>query len=301
MASQAQKPLKGILKRPKPSPAHQGQEQQPADATKPDPRATAIHHARLLQDRKDIESLIFDHILTLIDLPAQPAHPASAPHPSDIATFLAMVRIFQPSDYDDLITERNLNENRCGYTLCPNKRRKYKGAGTYKLVNQGRKDFDIVETKELEKWCSKECTRRALWVKVQLNETAAWERVGLPDLQVELYPEKTKEGEANQQQDAMQIDSVENNSAGNVGQTEPQRLATEMARLQLEQDRKAANQAQALAMERGDGSQDAPGPSFNLVIREKRVNTQAVAPSNGDDSIEGYKSRFGTTNAEDGA
>ncbi|PSS00709.1 Rtr1/RPAP2 family-domain-containing protein [Coniella lustricola] len=296
MASQAQKPVKGILKKPKSS----SEQQEQAGQSKRNPRDVALHHARLIQDRKDIESLIFDYILALIDLPANPSHPASSPHPNDIATFLGMVRIFQPSDYDDLITERNLNENRCGYTLCPNKRRKFRGAGTYKLVNQGRKDFDIVETKELEKWCSKECTRRALWIKVQLNETAAWERVGLPELKVELYPEKTQQGDANKQ-DAMQIDTPEQSSAGNVGQTEPQRLATEMARLQLEQDRKAAQQAQALAMERGDGGgQDASAPSFNLVIREKRVNTQAVAPSTSDDTIEGYKSRFGTT-TEDGA
>ncbi|KAF3767973.1 hypothetical protein M406DRAFT_289249 [Cryphonectria parasitica EP155] len=281
MASRTPKPVKGILKKPKTTAGDKSQE--PASSTPSDPRAIALHHARLLQDRKDIEALIFNHILTLLDLPLHPSHQASSPHPADIETFLSLVRIFQPSDYDDLITERNLNENKCGYTLCPNQRRRYKGAGTYKMVNKGRKDFDIVETKELEKWCSTECTRRALWVKVQLNETAAWERVGLPELRVELYPEEQKDksgsGSSHAQRDS---------------EGEPQRLATEMARLQLDQDRKIAKHAAALALERGDGAEEAPGRSVDIVVREKKVTTEPEAPSLADNTIEGYKSRFGS-------
>lgn len=294
MASQAKKPVKGILKKAKPTPDSQVEETAPTttQTNKVDPRAIAIQHARLLQERKDIEALIFDHIVTLLDLPVHPTEPASAPHPSDVEAFLSRVRIFQPSDYDDLITERNLNENRCGYALCPNKRRQYKSAGTYKLVNKGRKNFDIVETKELEKWCSTECTRRALWVKVQLNETAAWERVGLPELKLDLYPEKEKEKGKEADVSALTSGSREVQDQRD-SQIEPDRVAADMANLQLEQDRTRARDNVALALERGDDAKAESTRSVDVVIRERRVTTEAEAPSLSDDTIEGYRSKFG--------
>ena len=36
----------------------------------------------------------------------------------------------------------------------------------------------IVEKVELEKWCSGDCGKRALYLRVQLNDTPAWERAG---------------------------------------------------------------------------------------------------------------------------
>lgn len=300
MSSQTKKPLKGILKKPKSTPESAVPALPTSIKTNPrDPRAIAVQHARLLQDRKDIEARIFDNILALIDYPIYTSHPSSSPHPDDISGFVSLVRIFQPSDYDDLIVERNLNDNRCGYVLCPNKRRRYKGAGTFKLVNQGKKDFDIVETGELEKWCSTECTRRALWVKVQLNETAAWERVGLPEIGIDLYPEKDKQGD----EDKTKEDSPAEGSKKNEKQAEakpesdPEKLATDMAKLQFEQDRKAANDAVVLALERGDDAKDT-GRAVDITIREKTVTTAAEAPSLSDNSIggaiEGYKAKFGT-------
>ncbi|KAH8759446.1 Rtr1/RPAP2 family-domain-containing protein [Diaporthe sp. PMI_573] len=291
MASETKPPIKGILKKPKtsPSPA-QPSNPAPAPATsskaraktpqppRQDPRQIAIQHARILQDRKDTETQILENVITLLDFPRSPsAPPASSPDPSDARAFVGLVRIFQPSDYDDLITERNLDGDKCGYVLCGNTRRRYKGAGTYKMVNKGRRDFDIVETAELERWCGEGCARRALWVKVQLNETAAWERVGLPDIGIELYPEKEEEEEGRADE----------------------RLAVEMSRLQLREDhRKAAQDAKDLALERGDDAKSAPRGKVDVVVREKTVATQAEAPVLGDgaegDSIEGYKTKFGT-------
>lgn len=285
MASAANtKPVKGILKKPKsPSPLPAAPTAATVTPRRGDPRQIAIQHARILQDRKDIEAQILDNILELLDLPRQPDNSPSSPHSSDVAAFNSLIRIFQPSDYDDLIVERNLDDNKCGYALCPNKRRNYKGAGTYKMINKGKKDFDIVETKELEKWCSQECTKRALWIKVQLNETAAWERVGLPDIEVELYPEKDSENPT-----AAAADKDSN--------YEPERLAAEMSRLQINQDRKAAEDNAALALERGEDVKTTAAGKVNVVIREKTVITQAEAPSQSEgsqgDSIEGYKAKF---------
>lgn len=276
MASESTKPIKGILKKSRAPPAPT------TAAPKSDPRQIAIQHARILQDRKDIEAKILDNILELLELP-QTLNPPSSPDPSDVSAFTSLIRIFQPTDYDDLIVERNLDDNKCGYALCPNKRRKYNGAGTYKMINKGKKDFDIVETKELEKWCSQECTRRALWIKVQLNETAAWERVGLPDIEIELYPEKDNEQPAK-------------SSSGKDSKTEPERLAAEMARLQIDQDRKAAEDQAALALERGEEAKAAATGKVDVVVRERTVTTAAEAPSHSDtskgDTIEGYRAKF---------
>lgn len=294
MASEVDKPIKGILKKSASSSTSSPLAPDLAPATVPprqDPRKIAIQHALILQDRKDTEAQILDNITELLDLPHQP-NPPSSPDPSDVSIFASLIRIFQPSDYDDLIVERNLDENKCGYALCPNKRRKYKGAGTYKMINKGKKDFDIVETKELEKWCSQECTKRALWIKVQLNETAAWERVGLPDLVIELYPEKDKES-----QSGAATDKSSSSNGDKDGKTEPERLAAQMARLQMTQDRKAAQDNAALALERGeDAKAAAAGGKVDVVIREKKVMTEAEAPSQSDaskgDSIEGYRAKF---------
>lgn len=299
MASETKPPIKGILKKPKTSPSPTQPSNTPAARTaqqppKQDPRQVAIQHARILQDRKDTEAQILDNVITLLDFPRDRSRPASDPDPADARAFASLVRIFQPGDYDDLAVERNLDGDKCGYALCVNKRRRYPGAGTYKMVNKGRRDFDIVETRELEKWCSTECTRRALWVKVQLNETAAWERVGLPDIEIELYPEK-KDGDEGRGK----ADSGSGAAApADEGKSEPERLAVEMSRLQLQEDRKAAKDAMSLALERGDDAKAAPRGKVDVVVREKTVTTQAEAPALAKgaegDSIEGYKAKFGT-------
>lgn len=307
MTTEAKKPLKGILKKPKttttPTAVSTTTNSNINNNNKPDPRAVAIQHALLLEDRKIAEAAIFDAILALLDYPLHPSQPpASAPHPSDAAGFASLVRSFQPSDYDDLIVERNLAGNRCGYALCPRARRRFPGAGTYKMVNKGRRDFDIVETCELERWCSAECTRRALWVKVQLNETAAWERAGLPELRIELYPEKEaaaaaadkekKEPEAASTERQKQQEATGSN-------VDPERLDAGMIKVQRgkDEDRKAAKDTAALALERGDDARSLPIRSVDIVIREKTVTTQAEAPSLGgdpiqDEVIEGYRATF---------
>lgn len=274
MVSETKKPIKGILKTPKPS--------SPSPPPRDTRREIALQHAHILQDRKDTALQILDNIEQLTDYPLVRGHDISAsnPAPSDVAGFLSLIRIMQPTDYDDLIIERNTCGDMCGYALCPKRRRQYKGVGTYKLINHGRKDFDIVEKKELEKWCSQECTRRALYIKVQLNETGAWERAGFPEIQIDLLDETPK------------------STSPNKDSNESQRQAAEMSRLTLEDERKAAKDAAALAIERGDGDKTKTTRSIDLVVREKKVTTKAEAPSLEDAemnaaTIEGYRSRFG--------
>ncbi|KZZ92568.1 DUF408 domain protein [Moelleriella libera RCEF 2490] len=151
-----------------------------------DAREIAIAHAKRIQHRKDLEADILDSLILLSEYPLvrSSAYSASNPAPSDASGFKTHTRLFQPSDYDDLIEERNVNEL-CGYSLCPNPRRKIKGGPKWKLVSSGQ----IMLRETLEKWCSAACAKRALFVKVQLNETAAWERAGIPEIQIDLMDE----------------------------------------------------------------------------------------------------------------
>lgn len=163
--------LKSILKKPKyPAPATRSREDRD--------REVALYHANLLQHRKDIELEILLSTETLIDYPlAKAPYNASNPSPADAKQFKVYLRLFQPNDYDALILERNINEH-CGYTLCPNDRVTDGAAGKYRLIgmNGKAKDFKVVEKGEVEKWCSPACAKRALYIRVQLSESPAWER-----------------------------------------------------------------------------------------------------------------------------
>ncbi|KAG6013074.1 hypothetical protein E4U43_007497 [Claviceps pusilla] len=241
-----------------------------------DAREIAIAHAKLLQHRKDLEGEILDSLILLSEYPLHrgPAHSASHPAPSDVSGFKTHVRLFQPSDYDDLVEERNVNEL-CGYTLCAKPRRKVGGGGEWKLTGRG----NIVKRKDLEQWCSAACAKRALFVKVQLNETAAWERAGIPDIQIDLLEEDR---------------SVE---------SEADRLARAVHDLKLDEQRQAAQDAETLALERGDRPVGSKSNNNNIaskvkvVLREK--DTKAPKPpedistrSASDDAhllIDGYK------------
>ncbi|OLN88199.1 putative RNA polymerase II subunit B1 CTD phosphatase RPAP2 [Colletotrichum chlorophyti] len=277
MASDTQ-PLKGILKKPA-SVAFSGG----AASRKADPREIALQHARIIQQRKDLELQILESLALLSEYPTErgsPIYSAANPSPRDTADFKANIRLFQPSDYDDLIEERNVN-GLCGYTLCAQPKPLATKGGEWKLVNFGRSNFDIVNRRESEKWCSKDCQRRALYVKVQLNETAAWERAGHPDIEIELLGEEKRR--------------VENDSAAQT--------ARDRADLKLEDSRRAADESATLALERGDVGQVAKGSTFTLAIRERQARApvdDAVftdVPGDAHLLVEGHRPGAGKTQA----
>lgn len=279
MATEPKK-LRGILKKPNVSLARRLDAAPASGRSQEDAQDIAIHHATILQQRKDLEFQIFEAINQLLEFPLvrSPEHSASEPAPSDATQFTGLVRLFQPGDYDDLVEERNI-AGLCGYGLCARPRRVFEGAGAYKLMNVGRRDFNIARTADLEKWCSEACARRALYIKVQLSETAAWERVGIPDLKIDLLEEKP-----------------DSNSAGDG------ELARDVARLKLEEERTRAKKAASLALERGDVGENlpAPGRSFDIPIREKNVTSPVTEPlsesgklSEGHLMVEGHKTKHG--------
>ncbi|OAA76466.1 DUF408 domain protein [Akanthomyces lecanii RCEF 1005] len=240
-----------------------------------DPRQIALQHAKVIQHRKDMEAEILDSLILLSEYPLErgASHTASTPAASDVAAFKTHVRLFQPSDYDDLIEERHVN-GLCGYTLCPRPHRDYgPGGGEWKITRSG-----IVRRKDLEQWCSPACARRALYVKVQLSETAAWERAGMPDVRIDLL----EEAQLSSDMDA---------------------ATQQLANLQIEEQERQSRDAEALALERGDrppGTVAAGEKQRVNVTLKERETTQMPDVSNlsigdADDHllVEGHRTRLG--------
>lgn len=175
---------------------------------------------------------------------------------------------------------------KCGYVLCPMPKTKVSQGGDWKIVGYGTKDFNIVPKAEIEKWCGTKCARRAMYIKVQLNESAAWERAGIPSIQIELLEE---EGTAQQK---AQREAAEDPAA---------KVARELAAVKLDADQRAKKQAQELALERGDADEEkAARRDIEVRIREKKVMMEAKEPvmtpdAGRDDThmiLEGYKPKF---------
>ncbi|KAK2005894.1 Rtr1/RPAP2 family protein [Colletotrichum eremochloae] len=278
------RPLKGILKKTADSSNSGGGAAAAAvlNPRKQDPREIALQHARIIQQRKDLEVEILESLALLSEYPTERGsrlYSAANPSPRDVADFKANVRLFQPSDYDDLIEERNVN-GLCGYTLCAQPKPPASKGGEWRLVNFGTSSFDIVNRKESEKWCSKDCQRRALYVKVQLNETAAWERAGIPDIEIELLGEDRS------------------------ARVDPTAQTTrDLANLRLE-SRRATDESATLALERGEVRQEdgQPGKSFTLAIRERDVkppvdNGTFEEPDDAHLMVEGHRPGAGKAQA----
>lgn len=275
-------PLKSILKRPSTLTATpRSREERNRD--------TALYHANLIQARKDVELQLLFSMEEMIDLPLERSaqYTASNPAASDVQAFKEGLQLFQPSDYDALIVERNINEH-CGYTLCPKPRLKEEGMGRgkYRIIGKSgkAKDFRVVEKEELEKWCSEDCAKRALYIRIQLSERPAWER-GPEGARIELMDEVKTEDERTQMQ-----------------------LANDLAKLALADSSAIAGRGN-LALERGDRGARAASGLVGVNIVEKDIMRAAEAPSLVDDmegrlatmhlELEGYNPRFGTEKEDD--
>ncbi|KAI0597831.1 Rtr1/RPAP2 family-domain-containing protein [Biscogniauxia sp. FL1348] len=304
MSSEPKKP-KGILKKPtttvdSSSTSATSRRQPP----KPDPRDVAVQHARIIHSRREVEEQIQDSIIELSRFPPSSSpspseqHDASRPAPEDADAFKRLVRLYQPGDYDDLIEERNAN-GLCGYALCGRARTRVSQKGEFKLVNYGRRDFNIVPKRELEKWCSQRCARRAMYVKVQLNETAAWERAGISSISIDLLEEEEEEQRQLQlQRDSKAKAKVNATAHAASADVTAAQLAKEVENMKIEAEKKAAQDARDLALERGDTTKEKSARRpVQVTIREKKVMMAAQEPSltQGDEGhlvLDGYKTKF---------
>ncbi|KAF1998753.1 hypothetical protein P154DRAFT_523798 [Amniculicola lignicola CBS 123094] len=152
---------------------------------------TALHHANIIEQRKIVEQKVLENVIVLMDFPTSSDADPTRPSPADALLFRELMLPFQPSDYDALIEERNIAEL-CGYALCPRPRRKARTRAKKQFVMTD-SGPEIVDKKLLEIWCSDDCAKRALYVKVQLNENPAWMRQDGYGDKVELMVENAAE------------------------------------------------------------------------------------------------------------
>lgn len=182
---------KSILKRSstprtKPDPTPQSPEPTPREIRN---RELALEQAHLIQQRKDIESSILAAIEALLDFPPAPDSDPAYPSTTDITYVKELLKPFQPADYDSLTEERGINQ-RCGYVFCPRPHRVEDTRARYRILRSqrtGKDDMKVVERKELERWCSDECGKMALYIRVQLSKVPAWNRTR--DARIEIYGE----------------------------------------------------------------------------------------------------------------
>lgn len=241
-------------------------------------RETALFHADLIQQQKDVESQILFATETLLDFPpssdCNPAHPSQ----EDTAAAKPLLRLFQPSDFDALIEERNI-DNKCGYIFCSKPNRQQDTDARLRILQikgEGKRSLKFVDRHLLEQWCSDECGRRALFVRFQLSEDPAWLRMAGRVGDVTFLPDE-----------------------GNVANAVDDALTTQLQ--QLETTTPADDMADALsqlAIERGDRqphSQKSALVDVNIhenAVSQDRKLVDFNNSTEQQDSIEGYVSRF---------
>jgi len=145
-------------------------------------RALAMYHANLIQQRKDVEAQVLDAMEEMIEFPRERNAKADDPSQADSHYFHKLIQPFQVSDYDALIEERNAAE-KCGYIFCPKPRPALSRdtMQSHRIVRNvvggvTKGDLKIVPASHFQTWCSRDCARRAMFIKVQLSEIPAWER-----------------------------------------------------------------------------------------------------------------------------
>ncbi|KAL4807161.1 Rtr1/RPAP2 family-domain-containing protein [Aspergillus unguis] len=267
-----------------------------------DPRhlAIALHHAHRIQAQKDAQDLILDRILELVTLPSSPSADPAAPSAEDTQKFKSALLPFQPTDYDNLIQERNI-EGLCGYGLCPREHRKENSRGTFRITWGARgsgpggrgRDMNIVPKEQFEMWCSNDCAERAMYIRVQLAADPVWERRGADLRGKELL--LLEEGRAANGKSATrdptsvrevlgQLDSLHMDTT-----PEPSAVADEISKLSVKDDARSRE----LAMERGDHHPALHSGRVDVQIQENLSFAKAREPEMrpGDEkggSIEGH-------------
>ena len=151
----------------------------PADRSSVDDRyrSAAMKHAKNLEHQKSTRNGVLDLIVNIVDLPTKPDSDPAHPLASDASLFKRGLHLFQYSDFDDVVLERNIYD-KCGYGLCSRQNVKVGGNAQNRVIWGKRTGpaFTIVPKADLEKWCSKECEERALFVRGHLGKEPAWMR-----------------------------------------------------------------------------------------------------------------------------
>ncbi|KAJ4342810.1 hypothetical protein N0V85_009839, partial [Neurospora sp. IMI 360204] len=225
----------------------------------------------------------------------------------DTSQFLGLIKDFTPTEYLELIEERNCLGS-CGYVLYPRPKRNYEGE--YKIIMR---TGNIAKTEDLNKWCCDECAVRALYVKVQLDNPSYVTdlETGRRVVKVELREERRKiEGKVVAAKEKVGEDRE--TTAGDKGKEGEEKLASDLARLDLNRKTEIADKAaqmqrdaDALAVERGQGGGKLDrllaGQGVEVTIREKPTTGPAKAPDHMKPSSSSSRSgkKKGSSSAED--
>jgi hypothetical protein len=239
-------------------------------------RATAYRHAQSFEEKKALRNRVADLVVELFDIPADANADPAYPRPSDAALFKQGLGLFQPSDFDDLVRERNIDD-RCGYGLCSKANVKVQGGQTV-WNGKGGKNFSLVPKEELERWCSDECGNRAQFVRAQLSKEPAWNREAA-SVDISLLDDvRRAHGKVNRaaaEANALtgSLESMSLHKGGSLTQEE------------------LADRLQELALERGELKVKDTGNQVSLL---EKSNTAAPMPpvlGMDEDMIEGHRPR----------
>ena len=256
-------------------------------------RSKAMRHAQDLEQQKSMRNTDLDLILELVDLPSQQNADPTRPLLPEATLFKRGLHIFQPSDFDDLILERNIYD-KCGYGLCGRQNVKVAGNAQNRVIWGKRRGpaFTVVPKRELEKWCSKECEERAVFVRVQLGKEPVWLR-DQPIFDIKLLDEIRHGREADALDIATGTLNVETPALG-------PNLADDLHKLALDRVEKYGRQdelverLQALSLERGE-PQEQFKTEIDMQIVEKAASQSIPRPPhlrhNNTGTIEGHRPR----------
>lgn len=246
-------------------------------------RETALYHANLIQHRKELQNLILESTEILLDFPSSPTSDPAHPIERDVGDAKKLLGSYQQSDYDSLIQERNI-DRKCGYILCPRSNRLEGTDAKYRILgtkSKGSHSLRVVERKELERWCSDECGKRALYIRIQLDDEPAWTRSTNSGSNFTLLEEA----------DGIQQGLYSDHS-----------LIEGFQELDVKLEEKVSDAMRELAIERGDGN--APEGRSKLVEVDIHENEVSQSPSHAPPNpyhhasgglsryIEGYESKF---------
>lgn len=222
-------------------------------------RETAIKHARIIEDQKRVKTQVADLILECFDFPSQQNASPDKPVPSDAKTFKKALSLFQPVDFDELASERNIDD-RCGYALCPNPKYRHPSGGKKVWNRQSGKDFKLIDAAEVERWCSPECSDRGKFVRSQLSSEPAWLR-DVTETKVVLLDDLRRSND----------------------------LAADIKKLSIDDAAKTDLNAKLkeLSLERGNVSKPVDA-SFDIAEKEPTEGIPEAPQVTGEDSIEGY-------------
>ncbi len=246
-----------------------------------------LHRANQIQRQKEVELQVLAATEILLDAGFESADPIGFRHAA--AGLKGHMKSFQPSDYDSLIEERNIN-GKCGYVLCPRPPRSENTEAKLRIIRgkgRGEDAFRVVPRQTLEQWCSEECAKRGLYIRVQLSEEPAWMRAEGSRGEIVLLEEV--EAKQNDKTDVADL-------AGSV----------RSMKLDVDDDR-IAKALDALALERGETANAGRASGFGEVAVHEHLNANTDKPappslnvglSCSSEAVEGYQPKTADGNIE---